>query len=223
MSRVLVVDDDPDIGSVVARGLGHDGFEVTVEARAAAAKARLSAEAFDAAVIDVMIGEESGLDLVRELRAGGASLPILMLSALTGIEDRTAGLRAGADDYVIKPFSMAELSARLAVQIERAGERARATLTLDRTARRAHAGDRSVDLTEREASLLQYFLERRGEVLSRGQIFDALWTGDGPTAENVVDVYVGYLRRKLSPAEAFGAEIVTIRSRGFQLRATDGS
>lgn len=222
MTRVLIVDDDPDIASVLSRGLAHDGYRTEVAADVAGARAALEAGGFDAAVVDVMIGDDSGLDLVRDLRAGGHALPVLMLSALTGIADRQAGLKAGADDYVIKPFSMSELSARLAVQIGRAAERARPVAVLDREARVVRAGDRAVDLTEREAALLAFFMAHPGEVLSRGAIFDALWTGDGPAAENVVDVYIGYLRRKLAPAAAFGIEIVTIRSRGFQLRETAG-
>ena len=223
MSRILIVDDDPDIGSVLQRGLALDGYEAEHVALAATARDRLATGGYAAAIVDVMIGPDSGLDLVRDVRAGGQRLPILMLSALTSIDDRTAGLRAGADDYVIKPFAMDELSARLAVQIGRASDRQRPTLRFDRKSRVVSAGDVSVDLTEREAALLNLFVENRGEVLTRGAIFDAIWTGDGPTAENVVDVYIGYLRRKLVPAEAFGVEIVTIRSRGFQLRETGPS
>lgn len=223
MTRVLIVDDDPDIGSVLLRGLAHDGYRTEHVAQMAAARERLSTGDYAAAIVDVMIGPDSGLDLVRALRGEGKRLPILMLSALTGIDDRTAGLRAGADDYVIKPFSMEELSARLAVQIGRASERQRPTLRFDRKSRVVSAGEVSVDLTEREAALLNLFLQNKGEVLTRGAIFDAIWTGEGPSAENVVDVYIGYLRRKLAPAEAFGVEIVTIRSRGFQLRETAAS
>jgi DNA-binding response OmpR family regulator len=228
--RILIVDDDPDIASVLCRGLALEGFETATEARADAAFTRLADAPFDppfdtpfdtpfdAAIVDVMIGDESGLDLVRKLRRSSIRLPVIMLSALIGIDDRTEGLRAGADDYVIKPFSLDELTARLRVQIARATERATPTLALDPQNRTACAGDHRAELTEREFALLSLLLRHRGETLSRGEIFDALWTGDGPGAENVVDVYVGYLRRKLSPAQNFGMEIVTIRSRGFQLR-----
>ncbi|WP_236637929.1 response regulator transcription factor [Mangrovicoccus ximenensis] len=215
---MLVVDDDPDIASVLARGLRMKGFAVVAEPSAASAAVRLRAEPFDAAVIDVMIGTESGLDLVAGLRAEGLRLPVLMLSALTEIADRTAGLRAGADDYVVKPLDLDELAARLHVQISRAAEIRPGGPVLDAGTRRLRKGAAELDLTEREFALLQLLWEHRGAPLPRGGIFDRLWTGDAPGAENVVDVYIGYLRKKLAARPEFGLEIVTIRSRGFELR-----
>nr|WP_253949371.1 response regulator transcription factor [Mangrovicoccus sp. HB161399] len=216
----MVVDDDPDIASVLARGLRLKGFEVATEPRAASAADRLRREPFDAAVIDVMIGSESGLDLVAALRAEGHRLPMLMLSALTEIADRTAGLRAGADDYVVKPLDLDELAARLHVQISRAAETRPAGPELDDATRQLRKGAAGLDLTEREFAVLRLLWEHRGGPLPRGEIFDRLWTGDAPGAENVVDVYIGYLRKKLAARPEFGLEIVTIRSRGFQLRET---
>ncbi|WP_240722806.1 response regulator transcription factor [Poseidonocella sp. HB161398] len=215
---MLVVDDDPDIASVLARGLRLKGFEVTTEARADAAAARLREDAFDAAVIDVMIGAESGLDLVVGLRAAGVDLPVLMLSALAEIADRAAGLRAGADDYVVKPLDLDELAARLHVQISRAAETRPGGPELDPGRRRLCCGTSELDLTEREFAVLRLLWEHRGGPLARGEIFDRLWTGDTPGAENVVDVYIGYLRKKLAQRPEFGLQIVTIRSRGFELR-----
>ncbi len=215
---MLVVDDDPDIASVLARGLRMLGFEVETEPSAGAAADRLRGESFDAAVIDVMIGAESGLDLVAALRAEGMRLPVLMLSALAEIADRTAGLRAGADDYVVKPLDLGELAARLHVQISRAAETRPDRLSLDGESRRLRKGGAELDLTEREFAVLRLLWEHRDGPLPRGAIFDRLWTGDTPGAENIVDVYIGYLRRKLAARPEFGLEIVTIRSRGFQLR-----
>jgi two-component system, OmpR family, response regulator PrrA len=213
---ILVVDDDPDIASALARGLALNGFRTVATDRLADAAQAFADPDVAAAVVDVMVGEENGLNLVRDSRASGNRKPILMLSALTSIEDRADGLRAGADDYVVKPFSLDELVARLRVQLARAADRP--VLSLDRESRVARTGVTRVDLTERECALLALLLDNKGRTLARGEIFDRLWTGEGQTAENVVDVYIGYLRRKLSPADAFGAEIVTVRSRGFMLR-----
>lgn len=214
--HILVVDDDPDIASALARGLALNGFQTVVADRVDDATRALANPAVEAAIVDVMVGDDSGLDLVRNAREAGNRKPILMLSALTAIDDRADGLRAGADDYVVKPFSLDELVARLRVQLARSNDRP--VLNLDRQSRVAQAGDTRVDLTERECALLALLIDHKGRTLSRGAIFDRLWTGEGQTAENVVDVYIGYLRRKLSPPEAFGAEIVTVRSRGFMLR-----
>jgi DNA-binding response OmpR family regulator len=221
--RILVVDDDPDIASALRRGLKLHGFESVIEDRVARIEDRLAEAELQAAIIDVMIGSDSGLDLVRRLRAGGFTRPILMLSALTGVEDRADGLRAGADEYVVKPFALDELVARLRVQLARAEDRAAARFSLDRHSRIARRGRHEVALTERECALLSLFLDRPGQTLSRGELFDRLWTGEGQAAENVVDVYVGYLRRKLAPPAAFGVEIITIRSRGFLLRERGAS
>ncbi|SDG86122.1 response regulator transcription factor [Alloyangia pacifica] len=216
LPRLLVVDDDPEICSALARGLGMHGYAVETCNRADLALARLSAPGFDAAVIDVMLGADSGIDLVRAARAAGAQLPIVMLSALSEVEHRAAGLAAGADDYVVKPFAFDELVARLQVQQHRAA-------ALRPVPARLHAADhmlvtatREVQLTDREFALLSLLAAHSATPLSRGEIFDRLWAGDS-SSENVVDVYIGYLRRKLKPAADFGFEIVTIRQKGFCL------
>ena len=217
--KVLIVEDDPDLASALARGLRLEGFLTVIEDREPEAARLLSDEGTHAAIVDVMLGTGSGLNLVRAARTAGNRKPILMLSALETIEDRAEGLRAGADDYVVKPFAFDELLARLRVQLARADDRG-ATFRLDRASRTATAGAETAALTERECALLSLFLDHEGRALTRGAIFDALWSGNRPGAENVVDVYVGYLRRKL-PAERFGVEIVTIRSRGFLFRRRD--
>ncbi|MBE3638348.1 response regulator transcription factor [Mangrovicoccus algicola] len=219
--RVLVVDDDPDIASVLARGLALKGFAVEIEMGAEPAARRLRGGGIDAAVIDVMLGQDSGLDLVADLRREGITLPVVMLSALAEIEDRSAGLRAGAEDYLVKPLDLEELSARLHVQIRRSTETAPggARPWLDPAQRRLRLGAAGIDLTEREFALLRLLWESDGRPAARGEIFDRLWSGDAPGAENVVDVYIGYLRRKLARRPEFGLRIVTIRSRGFLLQA----
>jgi DNA-binding response OmpR family regulator len=217
-ARILIVDDDPEITSALARGLALHGYETVAANNVAEARALFRDTTLSAAIVDVMIGADSGIDLVRALRAEGAALPILMLSALSEVDDRTRGLDAGAEDYIVKPFSFDELVARLKVQERRAESGARAgQVRLDPATRSVARGQRSVSLTEREFALLSLLWNRRGEVLSRGEIFDALWAREGTSSENIVDVYVGYLRRKLAPMADFGFDIKTLRNRGFML------
>ena len=215
-ARLLIVDDDPQITSALARGLALHGYDAQTENRADRALQRLREHGFSGAVIDVMLGADSGLDLVRAARAEGITLPILMLSALSDVEQRAAGLEAGADDYVVKPFSFDELVARLRVQERRAGQQRPKQSVLDVPSRvlRCDAGE--VTLTERELSVLDLLLRDPGAPCARGFIFDTLWAGEGSGNENVVDVYIGYLRRKLGEQD-FGFEIKTIRNKGFCL------
>jgi DNA-binding response OmpR family regulator len=215
MTRVLIVEDDDDISSALSRGLARVGYQPTVAPDAQSA-VRCISRGCDAAIVDVMLGEESGHDLVRALRKSGVNIPIIMLSALSEVEDRAKGLAAGADDYVAKPFVFDELVARLKVQEHRrSAESPAEELVIDADRREVRAGSRSVTLTQRELDLLQLLIEHAGQVMSRGEIFDALWLAEGGSSENVVDVYLGYLRRKLAPTADFGFEIRTVRGRGF--------
>jgi DNA-binding response OmpR family regulator len=221
MTRVLIVEDDEDIASVLCRGLLAEGFAPVATADPGDAHRMLMAGGFDAAIIDRMLGEDSGLDLLRALRGQGVHLPVILLSALSRVEERAEGLATGANDYVVKPFELSELVARLRVQLARAGDGndtlnfAGLTLLLDR--RLATCPDRKVALTEREAEMLAYLMNHAGQVIPRPQIFNALWASHGGAAENVVDVYLGYLRRKLSPLDDFGIALRTLRGRGFIL------
>ena len=138
-----------------------------------------------------------------------------MLSAMSEVEDRAAGLEAGADDYIVKPFSFDELVARLKVQEKRAASARPSPALLGSESRRLTMGSESAILTEREYDLLKLFLENADKVLSRGEIFDTLWAGDGNGSENVVDVYLGYLRRKIGLPQKFGFQIKTLRGKGF--------
>ncbi|ETW12757.1 transcriptional regulatory protein PrrA [Roseivivax marinus] len=213
--RILIVDDDPEITSALERGLALHGYDAVSEHRTDRALARLRDGDLCAAIVDVMLGGESGLDLVRAIRTAGHPLPVVMLSALAEVEDRAAGLEAGADDYIVKPFSFEELVARLKVQERRAEAARPRPATIDARSRQVIGPTRDVTLTQREFDLLAFLCTTPGEPLSRGAIFDALWGADGSTNENVVDVYLGYLRRKLDPSSDFGFEIKTVRNRGF--------
>ncbi len=215
-TRLLIIDDDPEITSALVRGLGLHGYEAVAENRADQALSRLRSETFSGAIIDVMLGADSGIDLVRQARSEGVTLPILMLSALSDVEHRAAGLEAGADDYVVKPFNFDELVARLRVQEHRAEARHPDPARLLAQDRTVSSSKDSVTLTEREYSLLELLVRHAETPMSRGVIFDALWSTDGSGNENVVDVYIGYLRKKLRGHD-FDFEIKTLRNQGFCL------
>ena len=225
MVQVLVVEDDPDIASLLCRGLAASGYEADWAETAEAATARVEAGGVDAAIIDMMLGADSGAELLADLRRHGHRMPALMLSALARVEDRAEGLDAGAQDYIVKPFQLSELIARLEVQLRRAAPRDEPLrlggLTYDPATRTVTGGPRPVPLTEREGALLAWLLARDGALATRGEIFDALWAPHGGATENVVDVYVGYLRRKLANLTAYGLVLRTQRGRGFQLTTKD--
>lgn len=218
-TRLLIVDDDPEITSALARGLSLHAYEAETENRADRAFARLTQTDFDAAIIDVMLGADSGIELVQQVRTAGVTLPILMLSALSDVEDRAAGLEAGADDYVVKPFHFDELVARLRVQEHRASTQRSGRPQLSTSDRTLVYGDVTVVFTEREFELLMLLIDSAQVPLPRNAIFQTLWATDGSSNENVVDVYVGYLRKKLKGMELC-FEIKTVRNKGFCLIGT---
>lgn len=221
MANILVVEDDPDIASVLKRGLKAAGHQVDWAETAEFVLERLAQINCDAAIIDMMLGDSSGAELLAELRARGHRMPAIMLSALSRIEDRTEGLEAGAQDYVVKPFQLSELLARLEVQLRRNAPRTVpitvGKMTYDPAERIVTGTEHDVALTEREGDLLIYMLTRPGNVMTRGEIFDAIWAKTGGTTENVVDVYLGYLRRKLGNFSPYGLKLRTMRARGFVL------
>lgn len=233
MMRVLIVEDDPDIGSVLMRGLKAEGFAPDWTADPGAALDQLSAGSHEAAIIDRMLGSESGLSLIRHLRARGVNLPLLVLSALSGVEDRAEGLAAGADDYVVKPFQFAELTARLRVALLRPRPPEAPLAAAPLPAREFGAlrfdperGEISaaqappVALTERETALMAALMAQAGQVVPRHRLFDQVWGGLEGATENNVDVYLGYLRRKLARLPEAGIAIRTLRGRGFTLEET---
>jgi len=227
--RVLIAEDDPDIANTLARGLTLEGYAPTIASDADSAIAMYSENPFSAALVDMMLGEDRGDDLVRRLRGNGMRGPILILSALTGVDDRATGLDSGADDYIAKPFDFGELLTRFRVHetLKDRAESAAASLTIgnltyDPETRTVQGtNNRKEALTERESDLLRLLMERKNQVITRGEIYDTLWAKDSGGSENVVDVYLGYLRRKLAPMDDFGVALKTIRSRGFQLTEND--
>jgi two-component system response regulator MprA len=223
-SRVLVVDDDEDIRRSLERALVLYGYVVEAAADGAQALRMLAAEAPDAVVLDVSIPGVDGIEVCRRLRSAGDPTPVLMLTARDTVGDRVSGLDAGADDYLVKPFALEELLARLRALLRRAapGEGSALLryedLSLDQGTRQVTRGDRQIELTRTEFLLLELFLRHPRQVLTREVISASVWEYDFGPSSNSLDVYVGYLRRK---TEAGGEDrlIQTVRGVGYVLRA----
>ena len=218
---ILVVDDDVALGRALRRVLVSHGFEVEVAEDGPEALACVRARSFEAVVLDVMMPGIDGLDVCERLRAEGDAVPVLMLTARDAVRDRVAGLEAGADDYLVKPFANEELVARVRALLRRAGAGSEmlafADLELDLLTRDARRGDRAIELSPTEFELLEFLLRHPRQVLARGTIYERVWGYDASLSSNSLDVFVGHLRRKL---EAGGERrlIHTVRSVGFTLR-----
>jgi len=219
--RVLVVDDDAAVRQSLSTALVRDGYQVLAAEDGNAALANLNAASVDAIVLDVAMREPNGLEVCRRLRSRGDRTPILMLTARGLIDDRVAGLDAGADDYLVKPFALAELRARLRALLRRtvasAEQLSYGDLVLDLAAARVTRGEREVPVTRTEYMLLELFLRNPGRVLSHSQIFTAVWGYDFGLRSDNLWVYMSYLRAKL---EAAGEPRVlhTVRGLGYVLR-----
>ena len=215
--RLLVVDDEARFASALRRGLVAEGFTVELAADGASGLELARHGEFDAVLLDVMLPRLSGYEVVRTLRAEENWVPVLMLSAKDGEHDQADGLDYGADDYLTKPFSFVVLTARLRALVRRTPRARPAVLsagdvTLDPATRAVTVGGDPVDLTPREFGLLEFFLRRPGQVLTKTEILDHVWDPVAELGPNVVEVYVGYLRRKL------GRELVeTVRGVGYRL------
>ena len=213
--RVLLVEDEPAAARMLAKGLREHTYAVDVSADGHDAAFRMATTDYDAVVLDVTLPGRSGLDLAREWRASGAAVPILMLTAHDAVAARIAGLDAGADDYLTKPFNFGELPARLRALIRRGGrapipERIRVgVIELDTRARTVTSRGRAVDLTAREYALLEYLVRRAGEVIGRADIAEHVWDETYDPLSNVIDVYIKRLRRKLD----YGNDESLIRTR----------
>jgi two-component system, OmpR family, response regulator MprA len=222
-TRILVVDDEPAVQHSLSRALSLERYEVAQAADGQQALERLGANAYDAIVLDISMPRVDGLEVCRRLRDSGDRTPVLMLTARGEIDDRVAGLDAGADDYLVKPFALRELLARLRALLRRTGEDdgeqllAFEDLRLDRLAHEAYRGERALQLTRTEFLLLELFLRHPRQVLTRSAIFEHVWGYDFGATSNSLGVYIGYLRRK---TEAGGESRVlhTVRGIGYVLR-----
>jgi DNA-binding response OmpR family regulator len=222
LPRVLVVDDDEAIRTALERTLGLEGFAVSTVGGGRAALDAVEDDTPDVIVLDVLMPDLDGVAVTRTLRGHGRQMPILVLSALDEVEDRVAGLQAGADDYLVKPFAVDELVARLHALLRRRPEPVSiplhvGDLVIDPARHVARRGDRDLDLTRREFELLEAFVRHAGIVLDRFQLLRLVWGYDFAVDGNVVDVFVGYLRRKM---EAAGEPRIlqTVRGVGFVLK-----
>jgi two-component system OmpR family response regulator len=224
--RVLVVDDEVKLANLLQRRLQREGVGVDVAASGEAALERAGATQYDAIVLDLMLPGVDGFETCRRLRAEGVWSPTLMLTARNDVEDRIRGLDSGADDYMIKPFSLEELLARLRA-LTRRGVHPRPTvlevgdLRLDPASRRTWRGDVELSLTTREFSLLETLMRHPGEVVGRFDLLEHVWDQSYENRSNVIEVYIGYLRDKID--RPFGrASLETVRGAGYRLRADGG-
>lgn len=221
--RVLVVEDELRMAALLKRGLEEDGYAVDVASTGPDAVWQASEFSYDAVLLDLMLPGLDGVEVCRQLRTAGRWMPVLMLTARDAVEDRVRGLDAGADDYLAKPFSFAELSARVRALIRRgAVERPSvlqvADLRLDPATRRAWRGSHELELSSKEFALLELFLRHPGQVLTRTRVLEHVWDFAYEGVSNVVDQYVLYLRRKID--RPFRVEqLETVRGAGYRLRA----
>ena len=221
--RVLIVEDELRMAALLKRGLEEDGYAVDVVGTGTDAVWQAKEFSYDAVVLDVMLPGLDGVGVCRRLRESGRWMPVLMLTARDAVEDRVRGLDAGADDYLTKPFSFAELSARIRALIrrgavERPSQLRAADLRLDPATRQAWRGQVELELSSKEFALLELFLRHRGQVLTRTRILEHVWDFAYDGVSNVVDQYVLYLRRKID--RPFGLEqLETVRGAGYRLRA----
>ncbi len=224
-ARILVVDDEPAVQNALSRALALERYEVAQAGDGREALERLGAAVYEAIILDISMPHVNGLEVCRRLREGGDRTPVLMLTAREEVDDRVAGLDAGADDYLVKPFALRELLARVRALLRRSSEEDEqgaelvfADLRLDRLAHEAWRGPRMLQLTRTEFQLLEMFLRHPRQVLTRSAIFEHVWGYDFGATSNSLGVYMGYLRRKTEE----GGEprlLHTVRGVGYVLRA----
>jgi two-component system OmpR family response regulator len=221
--RVLIVEDEPHMAELIGRGLEKEGMAVDIAPTGEEAVAMASAADYDSIVLDILLPGIDGFETCRRLRSGQVWAPVIMLTALDSVEDRVAGLDTGADDYLVKPFAFAELLARLrAVARRREPERPSVLevgdLRLDPASRRVWRGGAEVRLSAKEFAILEIFMRRPEEALSRGHLVAHAWDSSYADSSNIIDVYIRRLRKKLD--EPFGRQTIeTVRGAGYRLRA----
>ncbi len=216
--NVLIIQDEARITSFIKRGLEAEGFAVLTSSDGAEGLRLSESSDFDLIILDLVLPTVSGEEVLTQIREGGSKVPVIVLTAKDTVSDRVANLDAGADDYVTKPFSLAELLARVRARLRSADQTvstriSHGRVTVDVLAREALIEGRSVELTSREFALLETLMHHPGQVLSQPQLIDQVWGYDHDTRSNVVEVYVGYLRRKLHPDV-----VETVRGAGYRFR-----
>ena len=221
MNRILIVEDEERISSFLKKGLRSNGFTASVAETGQDALALARSGEFDLVILDIGLPDMDGYEVLQRLRAGNQRMSVIMLTARDAVTDRVAGLEQGADDYVTKPFSFEELLARVRARLrtERTAEQtvlAAGDASLDLRTRRLTVGSRSMELSAREFSMAEVFFRHPGQVMTREQLLSNVWGYDYDPGSNVVDVYVGYLRRKLGKQR-----IKTVRGMGYRLDAVE--
>jgi two-component system, OmpR family, response regulator len=219
--RILLVEDDPALADTTTRAFKAQGWAVDWSARGEPVPASVKQDPYDLVVLDIGLAGIDGFETLRRLRAQGSTTPVLMLTARDAVEDRVRGLESGADDYLVKPFAIAELVARARVLTRRAQARQGDVLLLgplrmDLVAKRAFLSEAPLELSAREWSVLAFLLERAGKVISKDQIVQGIGSWDEPLSSNAIEVYVARLRAKLEPA---GLKVRTVRGFGYLLQA----
>ena len=221
--RILVVEDDPETRSYIAKGLAEAGYGVEATGSGRDGLYLATGGGFDALVLDRMLPDLDGLSVLRSVRAAGLSTPTILLTAMSAIDERVRGLRAGADDYLVKPFSFAELEARLQAVMRRPAEPGdpgtRLTcgdLELDLLARTATRGGRTIELLPREFQMLEYLMRRQGRVVTRTMMLETLWDYHFDPKTNVIDVHISRLRRKIDAPDERPL-IRTVRGAGYMM------
>jgi DNA-binding response OmpR family regulator len=223
--RILVVEDERPIAEFIQRGLEAEGYSVACAYDGDQGLALARTNDFGLVLLDVLLPKLSGLEVLKAIREGDETLPVIMLTALAETDDVVTGLDLGASDYLTKPFAFAELLARVRAHLRQPGQANAISLeigriNLDFKTREVHRSGRAVKLTAREFELLAYLMRHPDQVLSRAQILNAVWGYDYDPGTNVLDVYIGYLRRKLDAAEG-NTPIETVRSAGYRLVSAD--
>jgi DNA-binding response OmpR family regulator len=224
--KILLVEDEARLATAVRRVLDEEGYATDWAADGADGLSRAENNEYDVVVLDVMLPFYDGYEIARRLRSDGSTVPILMLTARDGIQDRVRGLDSGADDYLVKPFALAELLARVRALSRRAkmGAASEAPLlevgdlVLDLRSREARRGTRRIELTAREFALLETLMRHPAQVMTRSQLLDSVWSYDAVTESNIVDIYIHYLRNKVD--KGFDKKLLrTVRGMGYAIRA----
>jgi two-component system OmpR family response regulator len=222
MPRLLLLEDDPVTANAVTTGLVQRGYEIECVHDVASASAAIERQTFDAAILDLMVPGGSGYDVLSQLRARSSGIPVLILTARDGLHDRIEGLDRGGDDYLVKPFALVELAARLRALLRRPAARvevaSRGDLEVDLLHRTARCGETSIALTPKELELLHCMLARAGEVLTRRELLEVVWGYRFDPGTNVVEVHINRLRRKLDASGAADC-IRTVRGVGYSIDA----